>query len=535
MKHLRFVTSKFSETVRGVLPPLRSLYAAVIVSSRPVILTSVTVTALLIGVRQLGLLQAHELRALDQLVRLRPDAAPDQRLLVVAVTEADIQAQKQWPLPDRTLAQLLAKLEQYQPRVIGLDIYRDLPVEPGHTQLTQRLQQSDRIITVCQVSDAAGNPGIAPPPGIPTSRVGFSDLLIDAGGILRRSLLFVNPPSTKQLTGQKPHLCQDATADIFSFSLQLALHYLAAANIKPELTSSNELKLGSTVFSRLQANSGGYQNIDTAGYQILLNYRALRQVAQQVSLTDVLSGKVNPDWVKDRIVLIGTTAESIKDNFYTPYSAAQQSNQKMPGVVIHAQATSQILSAVLDRRPLLWYWSSWSEVLWIGIWSLAGGTLAWQIRHPLRFGLSGVAALGGLFVICYGCLVWGGWIPFVPPALAMMATAGSVVLVDRFNKAGYTQTIYNRVKGALKINVEIDHSKKARQVAEITESDYFQHLQKKGKELRSKKPKVLDSEVPTQTDQTTTQPTPQCSESEYIRQMQDKVKRLKQRGNQADK
>jgi HAMP domain-containing protein len=38
-----------------------------------------------------------------------------------------------------------------------------------------------------------------------------------------------------------------------------------------------------------------------------------------------------------------------------------------------------------------------------------------------------------------------------------------------------------------KLNIEIDHAKKSRQVSEITESDYFQALLKKVRELRSKK------------------------------------------------
>jgi len=73
-------------------------------------------------------------------VQLRPDEGPDPRLLVVAVTEEDIRALGNWPASDQTLDQLFQRLEQYQPRVIGLDIYRDLPVEPGHAELATRLQ-----------------------------------------------------------------------------------------------------------------------------------------------------------------------------------------------------------------------------------------------------------------------------------------------------------------------------------------------------------------------------------------------------------
>ena len=428
--------SKLSRTIDSVLAQLRGLDTPVFSSGRLVIFTSLIVTAVLIGVRQLGWLQVQELWAFDQLIRLRPDEGADQRLLIVAITENDIQVQKKWPLPDKTIAQLLENLEQHQPRVIGLDMYRDFPVPPGNSELAKRLQQSDRIVTVCKVSDSSGHPGTAPPPGVPLARIGFSDLLIDSGGILRRTLLFLNPPPSLDNTArQNLHLCAKPGADLFSFSLRIALHYLKVEGIEPKNTLS-DIKLGSTVFKRLQQTSGGYQNINTAGYQLLLNYRSPQHVAKQVTLTQVLTGKVNPNWIKNRIVLIGSTAESIKDKFYTPYSEGQQKDQEMSGIVIHAQAISQILSAVLNHRPLFWYWSNSGEVIWIETWSLVGGIMAWQIRHPLHFGLAGGAALGGLCAVCFGFFALGGWIPLVPSGFAFIATAGSVVLVDRFHKAG---------------------------------------------------------------------------------------------------
>jgi len=48
---------------------------------------------------------------------------------------------------------------------------------------------------------------------------------------------------------------------------------------------------------------------------VLLNYRSSDSVAEQVTLTDILSDSITaelPNLVKDRIVLIGTTAKSFK-------------------------------------------------------------------------------------------------------------------------------------------------------------------------------------------------------------------------------
>jgi CHASE2 domain-containing sensor protein/predicted Ser/Thr protein kinase len=389
--------------------------------TQPAIISSAIVTALLLGIQQLGATEGAELKAFDQIMQSRTAPAPDPRILVVAVTEKDIQKLQQWPLSGQVLDNLFSKLERYQPRAIGLDIFRDLPVEPGHAKLLQHLRQNSRLVTVCKHSDSI-NPAIPPPSGIKPDEVGFSDIVEDADGIVRRNLLLVSPdPSSPCATP-------------YSFSFQLALHYLAAAGIQAKSTSKGELQLGNTVFKRLESNSGGYQNVDAQGYQILLNYRSFNHVAKQVSITEVLSDQVDPSWVKDRVVLIGSTAPSIRDVFNTPYSAGLQENQKMAGIIVHTQMVSQILSAVLDQRPLFWFWPSWGEVLWIWGWSLAGGVLAWRIQHPLRLGLAGTAALGALLGGNFVIFTQAGWVPLVPPVLGLVSTAVSVVAYTAFKK-----------------------------------------------------------------------------------------------------
>ncbi len=398
--------------MRSLLSRLGALSAASLFSL-PALNASIAVTAAVIGVRHLDALEELELSSFDQLVGLRPDEGPDNRLLVVKVTEEDIRNLGKWPTPDQTLAQLLEKLEQDKPRVIGLDIYRDLPLEPGHLELATLLQANQKIIAVCQPGNSADH-GVAPPPTVPPSRLGFSDIVVDPGGMVRRSLLFLTPEPNSSCPAN------------YSFGLQLALHYLEKEKIQPQLTSQHHLQLGSTIFTPIEKDTGGYQNIDALGYQVMLNYRSAVSIAQQVTLTDVLKGRIDPSLVKDRIVLIGVTAASGNDFFYTPYTRGQQ-DLRMPGVLVHAQMVSQILSAVLNNRPLIWTWPRWGEVLWVWGWSLVGGVLAWRIRHPLLLGVTGGVALGGLVGVCFAVLTQGGWVSLVPPALALVVTGASVV------------------------------------------------------------------------------------------------------------
>lgn len=464
----------------------------------PILATSLAMTGAIVGIRQLGLMQGAELAAYDHFVQSQPDRGKDDLILVVGIDEVDLQTLQEWPISDRTLARLVEKLEPYQPRAIGIDVLRDIPIEPGRAELLQALKQNDNTVVVCK-ANSAREFGAAPPPGIPIERVGTADLIIDPGGILRRSLLWMTPPADSGSVIKK-NICNDPNNTLLSLSFNLALIYLQKLKIEPSLTDAGDLKLGSTILPKFQSHMGGYRKADTGGYQLLLRYRSPDHPAVQVRLTDVLNGKVAPDLIRDRIVLVGYTTPQAKDDFYTPYSSSKDDLQKMPGVLIHAQSTSQILSAVIDHQPLMWAWSFPVEVIWIFGWSLVGGVLAWYLRHPLKFSLVAVGGIATIYCISLFTFFQAGWIPVLPAIAAFISTAVGVVLLDRFSHSTYGQTVYKTVKTFLKLEVELDEEKLEKQVSEITETDYFRDLQNTVKSLReqnshpnSQLPSITDS------------------------------------------
>ena len=95
-----------------------------------VIISSAMATLFILSIEKLQVLQTVELKVYDQMVQMRTDQGVDPRILIVAVTEEDLQKWN-WPLSGEVLNRLLGKLEEYNPRGIGLDIFRDLPVQPG--------------------------------------------------------------------------------------------------------------------------------------------------------------------------------------------------------------------------------------------------------------------------------------------------------------------------------------------------------------------------------------------------------------------
>jgi CHASE2 domain-containing sensor protein len=383
------------------------------------LLSSVATTAVICGLRFLGLFQGVELLAFDQMMRSRPDEGPDPRLLIVTIDDADLVNQRRngeilkgTSVSDKSLNALLNKLEQHQPRAIGLDIYRDFPAE--QPDLIARLQKTDNLIGVCKGSDATVNiKGIEPPPEIPKQRLGFSDFIHDPDNVVRRHLMFMTPETAS--------LCQAEHA----FSTQLAFRYLLPLGIEPKFTPQRQLQLGNVIFPRLSSRSGGYQKIDANSGQTLLNYRASKMIAEQVTLTQILSSPINPNAIKDRIVLIGVTARGdYPDYWATPYSKTLET--QMPGVLVQAQMISQILSAVLDGRSLLTVWSPWVEIVWIWGWSVVGGLLAWRWRLlPILILVLGITS-AVLYLLCLSLLIGGVWVPFLPSALSLVGTVSII-------------------------------------------------------------------------------------------------------------
>jgi len=400
LKHLRPLANRWTKQLAPIFPGLQVIG-----------FTGLAVAGLVIGIKHFGWIQSLELRAFDHMVRLRPNEAPDERLLIVGITEADIRELERTTPSDLALAEAIANLQQHNPRVIGLDMHRDVPQEPGQAELRTQLA-SPRLITITKLGEEELD-GVPAPETVPPERVGFNDIPVDADGIVRRNLLFASTPDTTY----------------FSFALRLALAYLAAENITPEAnpTDPNVMRLGQASFAPLLPNSGAYQSLDDRGYQVLLNYRASRDAARTVSFRQVLDDSLPPSWIENKIVLIGTTAPSGKDLFFTPYSAGELETARRPGVELHAQMTSQILSAALEHRPLFRFWDEGQEWLWILGWSLSAGAIAWLVRHPVMLGMSGTGLMVLLIGSCVVLFDQNLWVPTIAPAIASLLSMGTVV------------------------------------------------------------------------------------------------------------
>ena len=371
-----------------------------------VIAATVGVTVLVMGMRSLGVWQSWEFQTFDWFGRSRQPEEPDQRLLLVQVTRQDIaNLGNEYPLHDRTMRQLLQTLEQYQPQLIGLDIYRDRPEGKGQAELIEYLKTRDRVIPICTHPNQNDPEGISPPPEIPDKRLGFSDVITDSDSIVRRHLLAMNPP--------QPSNC----SAYYSFSSQIALRYLQNQGFSVDFPTAKQWQIGEISFNILNQNPGFYTASQVKGHQILLNYRRSEKIAATVTLTQVLNHQVNPDLIQDKIILIGVTDPSVKDYFKTP------DNQEIRGLHLHAHKISQLISAVADKRPLLQFPPWWVESLWIGTWALSAGLINWRISGLVYRGIASgmvLISIGGVSFIILITIHF--FLPLTPSIFAHLIT-----------------------------------------------------------------------------------------------------------------
>jgi adenylate cyclase len=175
-----------------------------------------------------------------------------------------------------------------------------------------------------------------------------------------------------------------------------------------------------------EASDGAYVGADARGYQFLLDYKDGRAPFPTVELRELFAGTRDATLFRDKIVLIGYIADSVKDPFYTPLSRSLEAGPSTAGVLVHAHAASQLLRVALDGDAptiVLRHWLEWG---WIAIWSIAGALVALLIRSPRRVALIALIGALALGVLAVSCFFAGLWLPLIPSMLAWLVAIAAM-------------------------------------------------------------------------------------------------------------
>ncbi|WP_008308948.1 CHASE2 domain-containing protein [Leptolyngbya sp. PCC 6406] len=395
---------------------------------RSVLIITPTVAITVIAGNFLGIFSLLEWGLRDEFFFIRSQEGLDERIVVVTIDESDIQSVGDWPIPDQVLADLIRKIRDQNPRVIGLDLYRDLPKEPGYAELVEVFQSTPQLIGVEKMFGDA----VPPPPVLAElDQVAFADFVTDRDGNIRRGLLSAESNGAVKM----------------GLATQAALKYLQVEDIKLESIDNSKnlhMRLGKAIFKPLQNRTAGYKHKDLGGYQILLNWRGAESNFQTISMQAVLDGDIANDLMRDRLVFIGSIAPSTNDFFHTPYSSSLfEVHSRTSGVIVHSNLASQIIAGAIDGRKMLEGWSGLKESIWIILWTIVGSVGSWQLqavnygekrqRHLIISALGAALFLSGLLVVgAYLAFLEGQIIPVFSPVIALIVS--TVASTNAFHK-----------------------------------------------------------------------------------------------------
>ncbi|XHX76603.1 MAG: CHASE2 domain-containing protein [Stenomitos frigidus ULC029] len=367
-------------------------------------LPGMVVIGLVMTARLTGSLQGLELLSLDVFLRHRPTELEDDRIVLIGIDATDIK-RGGYPIPEQDLVDLLNRLQTYKPAVIGLHILQNQIAKSNKALLASLKQRQNLIIseTVLSTTDQ-----IPLPPGFPANQIGLIDLILDGDNRedshVRRTILGTFDP---------------LNVEVYKLSLTIRLveAYLSAQDksltLKNGLRDLEAMRFGSTELPRLKP-SGAYAGVKTGSPQILLNFRQHHQPFRVLSANEVRAGKVDPNWLRDRIVIVGITDPKIRP--LIPTAAIAPTNS----LDIQAHTVSQITSAVLDQRLLLTTWTEGWEYLWIFGWGCLGVYIDRRTRVLMQILLAvGIANLCLIGVSYALLLLQGLWLPVLPASIVL--------------------------------------------------------------------------------------------------------------------
>lgn len=388
------------------------------------LILGVVATSGILLLRNVGAFQSWELQAFDWMMNHRLAEKPDDRIVIIGITEQDIDRAQNAIVSDTLIANVIEGVKAQNPTVIGLDFFRNVPHGEGYARLQNIFEDTPNIIGIEKVVDdealsaVAGNSVLRK-----NDQLAASDLMVDPDGRVRRGFLF-------------PYTVGDRVIEGLAF--RVALEYLKSHDIYPN-PDSDILELGYARLAPVERNSGGYHNADAGGYQIIMNWRSQLSF-QTFSAYDVLDGAVPPDALQDKIVLIGSMQSGDADVFFTPYGTRASSSSPLPshGIEIHASLASQIISTAFGQRPPLKILSDYSEATLITLFAWLGIGVYQLGRDDLRrLQLYGLCLLGNLGVSHLALMMGGWWLPVVPMSAALMVAP----ILTRLHKINRLQAL----------------------------------------------------------------------------------------------
>jgi adenylate cyclase len=358
-------------------------------------------------------LQELRLRGFDIFQVAQPRVASQRPVVIVDIDEESLRKLGQWPWPRTRVADLITHLAKLGAAAIAFDVifaepdrlspvlaaetFRDLD-EETRSKL-RALPSNDQVMAdaMRQAKVVLGETGL--PVSVPQSDAQPPALGIAALGGDPKPFLFNFPGLLRNI----PVLDKAAAGrGLFSIRTErdgivrrVPMVMLAQGNIMPSLTFEMLRVVTGASTILIKSDAAGIRSVAVPGLEVptdrngqLWIHFAPHDDARYVSAVDVLEGRIPPDRVSGRLVLIGTSAAGLLDLKTTPIDPT------MPGVEVHAQVLENLLTQATLSSP------NYAVGVELCVAFLMGVAIIWlaPILNPallLTFGATIVALLIG--------------------------------------------------------------------------------------------------------------------------------------------
>src|SRR6476620_7242746 len=360
-----------------------------------------------------GPLEELRLRAFDIFQVIKPRDAKSRPVVIVDIDEQSLQKLGQFPWPRTRIADMITRLTKLGAAAIALDVvfsepdrlspalaadvYRDLDDEtrnklralPSNDQIMADAMRPSRVVL-----GQTGLPTVQPEPDVQLPSAGVAALggdpkryVYEFPGLLRNIPILENAAAGRGVFSIRTE--RDGIVRRVPMVVQ------AQGNVLPSL-SFETLRVAtgsSTILIRMDA--AGIKGVALPGFEMptdrngqLWIHFAPHDQARFVSALDLLEGRVTPDRVSRRLVLIGTSAAGLLDLKTTP------NDPVMPGVEVHAQVLESILSNSMLSAPNYAVVTELGAAFVLGVAIIALAPILSPI-YLLLFGIGFIALLVG--------------------------------------------------------------------------------------------------------------------------------------------
>lgn len=288
--------------------------------------------------------------------------ATDERILIVAIDNRSLEALGRWPWPRETHARLIERLQSAGVAAVGYDVLFVEPA-PGDADLARAMARAGNVVLPMAVDPMSGVGGrrsvLLPLPALREAAAGLGhvNLTVDPDGVVRRLPLSLVSGDT-------------------SFP-QLSLRMAAAAGAIPAHA----------------------RRPDAA--PVLVSWRGPPGQFRTISFVDVLRGEAPREILKDKLVLVGMTADGQGDRYAAPVGGGRL----YPGVEIQAATLDTVLGGSALRPLPAWALALSSlGLLWL-VLSL------FLVLGPTRSLAAAALAVVAVLALVAAAFHLGVWIP----------------------------------------------------------------------------------------------------------------------------